>query len=34
GDALAGALAEFDGVGADEIRDRRARKFLEIGRRL
>ncbi len=34
GDALAGALAEFDGLGADEIRDRRARKFLEIGRRL
>ena len=34
GDALAGALAEFDGVAPDEIRDRRARKFLEIGRRL
>ncbi|WP_375457136.1 acetyl-CoA carboxylase carboxyltransferase subunit alpha [uncultured Methylobacterium sp.] len=34
GDALAGALAEFDGVAADEVRDRRARKFLEIGRRL
>ncbi|WP_375462650.1 acetyl-CoA carboxylase carboxyltransferase subunit alpha [uncultured Methylobacterium sp.] len=34
GDALAGALAEFDGAGADELRDGRARKFLEIGRRL
>src|SRR3954471_19595873 len=34
GDALATALAEFDGMGAAEIRDRRAAKFLEIGRKL
>jgi acetyl-CoA carboxylase carboxyl transferase subunit alpha len=34
GEAIATALAEFDGLGADEIRDRRAAKFLEIGRKL
>lgn len=34
GSAIAGALAEFQGLPAAEIRDRRAAKFLEIGRRL
>jgi len=34
GQAMAAALAEFDGLSPDEIRDRRAVKFLEIGRRL
>jgi acetyl-CoA carboxylase carboxyl transferase subunit alpha len=34
GQALAAALAEFDGLSADDIRDRRAAKFLEIGRKL
>lgn len=34
GRAVAKALAEFDGLTADEIRDRRAAKFLEIGRKL
>lgn len=34
GQALAGALAEFDGLSPDEIRDRRAAKFMEIGRKL
>ncbi len=34
GDAIATALSEFDGLGPDEIRDRRAAKFLEIGRKL
>ncbi|MHA6723272.1 acetyl-CoA carboxylase carboxyltransferase subunit alpha [Sphingomonas sp. RS2018] len=32
GDALAAALAEFDGQGADEVRRARRRKFLDIGR--
>ncbi|WP_430912610.1 acetyl-CoA carboxylase carboxyltransferase subunit alpha [Methylobacterium sp. sgz302541] len=34
GKALAAALAEFDGLTPDEIRDRRAAKFLDIGRKL
>lgn len=34
GQALANALAEFDGLSPDEIRDRRAAKFMEIGRKL
>ncbi len=34
GEALARALEAFDGLSPDEIRDRRAQKFLEIGRRL
>ena len=34
GEAIATALSEFDGLSADEIRDRRAAKFLEIGRKL
>ncbi len=34
GAALAESLAEFDGLSSDEIRDRRAQKFLEIGRKL
>lgn len=34
GNALAAALAEFDGLTPDEIRDRRAAKFLDIGRKL
>ncbi|MET0258417.1 MAG: acetyl-CoA carboxylase carboxyl transferase subunit alpha, partial [Methylobacterium sp.] len=34
GAAIATALAAFDGLGPDEIRDRRAQKFLEIGRKL
>ncbi|WP_311274279.1 acetyl-CoA carboxylase carboxyltransferase subunit alpha [Methylobacterium sp. WCS2018Hpa-22] len=34
GKAVAKALAEFDGLSPDEIRDRRAAKFLDIGRKL
>ncbi|KQP41698.1 acetyl-CoA carboxylase carboxyltransferase subunit alpha [Methylobacterium sp. Leaf106] len=34
GKAVAKALAEFDGLSPDEIRDRRAGKFLDIGRKL
>jgi acetyl-CoA carboxylase carboxyl transferase subunit alpha len=34
GDAIAESLAQFDGLSPVEIRDRRAEKFLEIGRRL
>ncbi|GJD33007.1 Acetyl-coenzyme A carboxylase carboxyl transferase subunit alpha [Methylobacterium adhaesivum] len=34
GEALHAALAEFDGLSPDDIRDRRAVKFLEIGRKL
>ncbi|CAA2102288.1 Acetyl-coenzyme A carboxylase carboxyl transferase subunit alpha [Methylobacterium bullatum] len=34
GKAVAKALAEFDGLSPDEIRDRRAVKFLDIGRKL
>ncbi|MDP4025405.1 acetyl-CoA carboxylase carboxyltransferase subunit alpha [Methylobacterium sp. NEAU 140] len=34
GDAVAEALAAFEGLPGAEIRDRRAQKFLEIGRRL
>jgi acetyl-CoA carboxylase carboxyl transferase subunit alpha len=34
GAAIQSALTEFDGLGPDEIRDRRAAKFLEIGRKL
>ncbi|MEQ4597288.1 MAG: acetyl-CoA carboxylase carboxyl transferase subunit alpha, partial [Methylobacteriaceae bacterium] len=34
GDAIARALAEFEGLSPDEVRDRRAQKFLEIGRKL
>ncbi|WP_027171868.1 acetyl-CoA carboxylase carboxyltransferase subunit alpha [Methylobacterium sp. 10] len=34
GRAVAKALAEFDGLSPDEIRDRRAAKFLDIGRKL
>lgn len=34
GDAIARALAEFEGLSRDEVRDRRAQKFLEIGRKL
>ncbi|KQP07026.1 acetyl-CoA carboxylase carboxyltransferase subunit alpha [Methylobacterium sp. Leaf93] len=34
GKAVAKALAEFDGLSPEEIRDRRAVKFLDIGRKL
>jgi acetyl-CoA carboxylase carboxyl transferase subunit alpha len=34
GAAIEAALVEFQGLGPDEIRDRRAAKFLEIGRKL
>ncbi|WP_019905792.1 acetyl-CoA carboxylase carboxyltransferase subunit alpha [Methylobacterium sp. 77] len=34
GKAIAKALAEFAGLSPDEIRDRRASKFLDIGRKL
>ena len=34
GDAIAGALAEMSGLGPEALRDGRAQKFLEIGRRL
>ncbi|KQO60499.1 MULTISPECIES: acetyl-CoA carboxylase carboxyltransferase subunit alpha [unclassified Methylobacterium] len=34
GKAVAKALAELDGLSPDEIRDRRAAKFLDIGRKL
>ncbi|MGU3361083.1 acetyl-CoA carboxylase carboxyltransferase subunit alpha [Methylobacterium sp. M6A4_1b] len=34
GAAIETALVEFQGLGSDEIRDRRAAKFLEIGRKL
>ena len=34
GEAIGSSLAEFDGLGPDEIRDRRAAKFLDIGRKL
>ncbi|GJE18323.1 acetyl-CoA carboxylase carboxyltransferase subunit alpha [Methylobacterium marchantiae] len=34
GKAVSRALSEFDGLSPDEIRDRRAAKFLDIGRRL
>ena len=34
GDAIAGALAEMAGLAPDAVRDQRARKFLEIGRKL
>jgi acetyl-CoA carboxylase carboxyl transferase subunit alpha len=34
GDAIAEALAPFDGLTPAEIRDRRAEKFLAIGRTL
>ncbi len=34
GEAIEAALAEFEGLSSDEIRDRRAAKFLDIGRKL
>ena len=34
GDAIADALAQFEGLTPVEIRDRRAEKFLAIGRTL
>ena len=34
GDAIADALAQFDGLSPVEVRDRRAEKFLAIGRTL
>ena len=34
GDAVAASLTLFDGLSPNQIRDRRAEKFLEIGRKL
>ena len=34
GDAIADALSRFDGMSPEQIRDQRAQKFLEIGRKL
>lgn len=34
GDAIAQAMADFAGMGAEEVRDARAAKFLAIGRRV